>query len=58
MSNEKWYFSFLFFFHEREREREHLRRLGAKGEEERESQAGSMPSTEPNMGLVLMTQRS
>jgi len=51
MSNEKWYFSFLFFFHEREREREHLRRLGAKGEEERESQADSPLSGEPGVGL-------
>ena len=42
----------ILFIWERERENE---QGGARGEGERESQADSMPSMEPNVGLDPMT---
>ena len=47
---EPFYFYFILFFLEREG--------GVVAEGERESEAGSMPSSEPDTGLDLMTLRS
>lgn len=51
------FFRFIYF-REREggRKREH-KQGGADGEGERESQADATPSTEPDVGLDLTTQR-
>ena len=43
---------------ERERERESTNRGGAEGEGERSSQAGSLPSVEPDVGFHLTNVRS
>ena len=49
---------YLFTLRERERESTLVSKGGTEGEGERESQAGSTLSTEPDMGLNLMTGRS
>ena len=49
--------SFVVVF-EREREKERVHKSGGGAERQRESQADSMPSSELNLGLTLMTVRS
>ena len=51
-------FSLVSFFFLREREREHARAGERQKKGERESQASSMASKEPNSGLDLTTMRS
>ena len=49
---------FVLFFRESEHRHKGVSMGGTEGERERASQAGSMPSTEPDEGLDLTTVRS